>query len=267
MAFELPEHPAPDLPARWCVFDGAQLWLRGQSLPDAAPAGCALTAQRFLGVHEGRNLFMAELVGAPPADGEWLSLRPALMAMPASQVQAAARAAQLRQFFRSHRFCGHCAAPLAVSHDQLGRHCPSCGQVYYPRISPAMMVLVQRGRELLLARSPHFAPGVYSALAGFVEPGETLEECVHRETFEEVGVRIKNLRYAFSQSWPFPHSLMLAFIAEYEGGEIHPQEGEIEDARWFDIDTLPTLPTPISIARHLIEHACGQMRGNGAASA
>ncbi|XLM19642.1 NAD(+) diphosphatase, partial [Chromobacterium piscinae] len=155
------------------------------------------------------------------------------------QVQAAARAAQLRQFLRNHRFCGHCATPLAVSADQLGRHCPSCGQVYYPRISPAMMVLVHRGRELLLARSPHFTPGVYSALAGFVEPGETLEECVHRETWEEVGIKVKNLRYAFSQSWPFPHSLMLAFTAEYDSGDIRPQEGEIEDAGWFDIDALP----------------------------
>ncbi|POZ60361.1 NAD(+) diphosphatase [Chromobacterium alticapitis] len=260
MSFELPQHPAPGLPARWCVFDGARLWLPGQSLPGAAPAGCDLTGQRFLGIHERHNLFMAELVGPPPAKEEWLPLRPALMAMPASQVQAAARAAQLRQFFRSHRFCGHCATPLAVSDDQLGRHCPSCCQVYYPRISPAMMVLVRRGRELLLARSPHFSPGVYSALAGFVEPGETLEECVHRETLEEVGVKVRNLRYAFSQSWPFPHSLMLAFIADYDSGDIQPQEGEIEDAGWFDIDALPGLPSVISIANRLILHACEQIR-------
>ncbi|MCD4500837.1 NAD(+) diphosphatase [Chromobacterium vaccinii] len=255
MPFELPQQPAPELPARWCVFNGGLLWLQNQQLPPHPPAGCALTGQRFLGIHEGSNLFMADLIGeAPPQAGEWLPLRPALMAMPAAQVQAAARAAQLRQFFRSHRFCSHCATPLAVNSDQLGRHCPSCGQVYYPRISPAMMVLVRRGRELLLARSPHFTPGMYSALAGFVEPGETLEECVHRETLEEVGIKVKNLRYAFSQSWPFPHSLMLAFTADYDCGDIQPQEGEIEDAGWFDIDALPMLPTPISIAYHLIAH-------------
>ncbi|MEO9382740.1 NAD(+) diphosphatase [Chromobacterium phragmitis] len=264
MPFELPQQPAPELPARWCVFNGSLLWLLDQQLPARPPVDSPLTGQRFLGVHEGCNLFMAELVGPPPAEGEWLPLRPALLAMPLPQVQAAARAAQLRQFFRSHRFCGHCATPLAISSDQLGRHCPSCGQVYYPRISPAMMVLVHRGRELLLARSPHFAPGVYSALAGFVEPGETLEECVHRETLEEVGVRVKNLKYAFSQSWPFPHSLMLAFTAEYESGDILPQEGEIEDASWFDIDALPSLPTPISIARRLVDHTCGWLRSQNA---
>ncbi|KIA81620.1 NADH pyrophosphatase [Chromobacterium piscinae] len=262
MAFELPQQPAPNLPARWCIFDDSRLWLLDKSLPASAPAGCALTGQRFLGIHEQHNLFLAELVGAPPATGEWLPLRPALLALPAEQVQAAARAAQLRQFLRNHRFCGHCATPLAVNSDQLGRHCPSCGQVYYPRISPAMMVLVHRGRELLLARSPHFTPGVYSALAGFVEPGETLEECVHRETWEEVGIKVKNLRYAFSQSWPFPHSLMLAFTAEYDSGDIRPQEGEIEDAGWFDIDALPPLPTVISIANHLITHSSEQIRNH-----
>ncbi|AUH50566.1 NAD(+) diphosphatase [Chromobacterium sp. ATCC 53434] len=260
MPFELPQQAAPELPARWCVFDGSRLWLLDGELPSLPPAGCALTGQRFLGIHEERNLFLAELVGEPPRDGEWLALRPALATLPAGQIPAAARAAQLRQFLRSHRFCGHCATPLIVGGDQLGRHCPSCGQVYYPRISPAMMVLVSRGRQLLLARSPHFTPGMYSALAGFVEPGETLEECVHRETWEEVGIKVKNLRYAFSQSWPFPHSLMLAFTAEYDGGEITPQAGEIEDAGWFDIDALPQLPSGISIAHHLIRHVCDRMR-------
>ncbi|WP_047243759.1 NAD(+) diphosphatase [Chromobacterium subtsugae] len=254
MPFQLPQQPAPALPARWCVFDGSQLWLLDKRLPSLPPEGCQLTGTSFLGVHEEHNLFMAELVGIRPEQGEWLPLRPALMALPAAQIQAAARAAQLRQFRHSHRYCGHCASPLQTSRDQVGKHCPSCGQVYYPRISPAMMVLVNRGRELLLARSPHFTPGMYSALAGFVEPGETLEECVHRETLEEVGIRVKNLRYAFSQSWPFPHSLMLAFTAEYDGGDIRPQEDEIEDAGWFDIDALPTLPSPISIAHHLIAH-------------
>jgi NAD+ diphosphatase len=107
---------------------------------------------------------------------------------------------------------------------------------------------------LLLARSPHFLPGVYSALAGFVEPGETVEQCVHRETQEEVGVRVKNLRYVCSQSWPFPHSLMLAFTAEYDGGDIRPQPGEIEDAGWYHIDTLPTIPAQLSVAYQLIRH-------------
>ena len=115
------------------------------------------------------------------------------------------------------------------------------------------MGLVRRGRELLLARSPHFPEGMYSALAGFVEPGETLEQTLEREVREEVGVEITNLRYFGSQPWPFPHSLMIAFVADYVSGEIVPQPGEIEAADWFGIDRLPRLPNPFSIARRLID--------------
>jgi len=134
--------------------------------------------------------------------------------------------------------------------------CRNCGLLAYPRISPAVMVLVSRGNELLLARSPHFKPGVFSALAGFVEAGETLEQCAVREVREEVGIEITNLRYFQSQPWPFPDSLMLAFFADYAGGVITPEPSEIEAAEWFARDQLPTLPDPVSIARRLIDAAC-----------
>lgn len=123
-----------------------------------------------------------------------------------------------------------------------------------------MMTLVWRGRELLLARAPHFAPGMFSALAGFVEPGESLEQCVHREVAEEVGVRVRDLRYYGSQSWPFPHSLMVAFTAEWAGGEIVRQEDEIEAAGWFPIDALPTIPPRFSISGHLIRDTAEALR-------
>lgn len=137
--------------------------------------------------------------------------------------------------------------------------CPACGLVAYPRISPAVMVLIGRGNELLLARSPRFKPGVYSALAGFVEAGETLEQCAIREVREEVGLEISNLRYFRSQSWPFPDSLMVAFFADYAGGSITPEAEEIEDARWFLPNALPPLPEPVSLARQLIDAACARM--------
>ena len=121
------------------------------------------------------------------------------------------------------------------------------------------MCLVRRRREILLARSPRFAPGMYSALAGFVEPGESLEQCLAREVLEETGVRIANVRYFASQPWPFPHSLMIAFVADYAGGELAPAAEEIEDAQWFDIDALPNLPNRISIARRLIDGVVGEM--------
>jgi NAD+ diphosphatase len=118
------------------------------------------------------------------------------------------------------------------------------------------MALVTRGSEILLARSPHFPAGMYSALAGFVEPGESLEQCLAREVAEEVGVRISNSRYFASQPWPFPHSLMIAFVCDYAGGELKPQAGEIEDAKWFEVLQLPKLPSRISIARRLIDSVC-----------
>ena len=124
------------------------------------------------------------------------------------------------------------------------------------------MCLVRRGREILLARSPHFAPGMYSALAGFVEPGESLEQCLAREVLEETGVRIANPRYFASQPWPFPHSLMIAFVADYAGGEITPAPDEIEDAQWFALDALPKLPNRISIARRLIDGVVAEMRAS-----
>jgi NAD+ diphosphatase len=124
------------------------------------------------------------------------------------------------------------------------------------------MALVKRENQILLARSPHFPPGMYSALAGFVEPGESLEQCVAREVFEEVGVRISNTRYFASQSWPFPHSLMIAFVCEWVSGEIKRQETEIEEAKWFEVLQLPKLPSKISIARKLIDAVVEEMRGN-----
>jgi NAD+ diphosphatase len=122
------------------------------------------------------------------------------------------------------------------------------------------MALVRRlPDEILLARAPRFPPGMYSALAGFVEPGETLEQCLQREVLEEVGVRVRNLRYFASQPWPFPHSLMIAFVADWEDGEIRADPREIEAAAWFNLRSLPQLPAPISIARRLIDAVVAEM--------
>ena len=144
-----------------------------------------------------------------------------------------ARAFQVVEWDRTHRYCGRCGTPTRQKADERAKECPKCGYVAYPRVSPAMMALVTRGREILLARSHRFVNGVYSALAGFVEPGETIEDCVRREVREEVGVEIDDITYFASQSWAFPHSLMIAYTAEYAGGEIRLEDAEIADARWF----------------------------------
>ena len=165
----------------------------------------------------------------------------------------AGRAFQILEWQRNHRFCGRCGAETGPGPEELAFTCPGCGQHHFPRITPAVIFLVHRGEEALLARSPGFRPGGYSTLAGFVEPGETLETAVRREAHEEVGVRLADVVYYGSQPWPFPHSLMIGFTATYDGGDVVCQEGEIEDARWFHVDGLPPVSQKLSIARRLVE--------------
>lgn len=221
-------------------------------------------ARHYLGVLDGLDCWAGVLSAVPPG---WrpVPLRAAMMQLPEPLMSLAGRAAQVLEWDRAHRFCGVCGTPTELQETERARKCPACGHVAYPRISPAMMALVWRanaGRsELLLARAPHFAQGMYSALAGFVEPGESLEECVRREVAEEVGVEVANLRYFGSQSWPFPHSLMVAFTAEWVSGDIVRQESEIEAAGWFPIDALPGIPPRFSIAGHLIRDTVAALQG------
>ena len=184
---------------------------------------------------------------------EWKGLRALFGVLPDEETGIAVRAMQLAEWTRTHRHCGACGTLMQKQPGERAMHCPSCGFTAYPRIAPAMMVLVRNGPKVLLGRAPNFVNGVYSALAGFVEAGESVEECVHREVAEEVGIRIDNLRYFRSQSWPFPNSLMLAFVADYAGGDVTPDPAELVDARWFGIDELPKLPMRFSISRALID--------------
>jgi NAD+ diphosphatase len=160
---------------------------------------------------------------------------------------------QLLDWDESTRFCSRCGEQTVQSESERVKICPSCSLHQYPRVSPAMIVAVIRNDTLLLARSSRWRNGFYSVLAGFVEPGESLEECVHREVQEEVGIQITNLRYFGSQPWPFPHSLMVGFTADWAGGEITPDPEEIADAYWCGPDKLPLIPGPISLARQLID--------------
>jgi len=212
-------------------------------------------AQHYLGQLEGVGCIAIRVAAdAPlPAGWEWRWLRTLFLHLPDDWLALAGRAFQIVEWDRSHQFCGRCGTATRDKSGERAKECPACGHVVYPRVSPAMMVLVTRGRELLLARAKRFPQAMYSALAGFVEPGESIEDCVHREVREEVGVQVDALRYVASQSWPFPHSLMIAYTAEYVGGEVRPCDDEIADARWFAIDALPQLPSPVSISRMLID--------------
>jgi NAD+ diphosphatase len=209
----------------------------------------------YLGRLAGSDCWAAELPkdAAAPAGLSWEGLRTLFSVLEDAQFALAGRALQLVDWDRTHRYCGRCGTLTEPKAQERVRVCPACKLSAYPRVAPAVMALVRRGRELLLARGPHFPPGMYSALAGFVEPGESLEQCLAREVAEEVGVQISNIRYFASQSWPFPHSQMIAFICDWKSGEIRPQAGEIEEANWFEVLQLPKLPSKISIARRLID--------------
>lgn len=171
--------------------------------------------------------------------------------------QIAGRAVQIVDWDRTHQFCGRCGGPMDSLPTERAKKCPVCGLTNFPRLSPAIIIAVVRhteaGPKLLLARNHRFPAGRYSVIAGFVEPGESLEECAQREVMEEVGIAIKNIQYIASQPWPFPNSLMLGFSAEYAGGDFVLEEAEIAEAGWFAPDALPQLPPPISIARRLID--------------
>lgn len=195
-----------------------------------------------------------------PAGMRYVGLRTLFFKVPDPLLALAARAFQIIHFDRTHRYCGRCGTVTRSRASERARECPACGLVAYPRVSPAMMALVTRGKEMLLARAHRFAPGMYSALAGFVEPGETIEDCVRREVREEVGVDVGALTYFASQSWAFPHSLMIAYTAEYASGEIRLDDEEIAEARWFHVDELPKLPASVSIARRLIEATAARLR-------
>ena len=209
-----------------------------------------------VGQWQGLSCYAADVAQLPGIPfGEATPLRAIFQLGGPELFALAGRASQLLDWQSHHRFCGRCASVNVMKSGENALQCPGCGLVVYPRISPAVMVLVRHGDKLLLARSPHFKPGVFSALAGFVEAGETLEECARREVREEVGIEIANLRYFDSQPWPFPNSLMVAFFADYAAGTITPDPREIEAADWFSLDALPLLPEPISISRRLIDAA------------
>ncbi|MBO0693884.1 MAG: NAD(+) diphosphatase [Acidimicrobiaceae bacterium] len=196
-----------------------------------------------------------------PAGYRWAHLRELGGAWPTEEWALAGRAVQLVEWRRTHRYCGRCGHETEPSPGERAMRCPSCGLLAFPVVSPAVIVLVRKGEQILLAANRTFRGGMYSILAGFVEPGENIEETLHREVFEEVGIHVKNLRYVASQPWPFPHSLMIGYTAEWESGEIQPDGDEILDAGWYSADDLPPIPPPLSIAGRLINDWIREVQG------
>ena len=251
-----------DEAAWWFAFREDKLLVHEDSFSIRIPCavnfsdlGLAASSQHYLGLLDGRRCYAVELQDDLPAPRgmTYEGLRQVYDRVDEDLFWVAARAVQIVEWERTHRFCGRCGVRTEPRETERAKKCPQCGLLDFPRLSPAIIVLVERGDKVLMARSRRFPPGMFSVLAGFVEPGESLEETVAREVKEEVGISIRDLRYFASQPWPFPHSLMIGFTAAYAGGEILIDAAEIEEAGWFTADALPSLPGKISIARKLID--------------
>lgn len=186
---------------------------------------------------------------------KFISMRGAIMSFESEGFLAIAKANQILLWDRNTRYCGKCGGKTVADEHERVKRCPNCGLDFYPRISPAVIVQITKGDEMLLGQNARFQnTKMYSCIAGFMEPCETFEECLAREVMEEINIKIKNIKYFASQPWPFPDSLMVGFTAEYDSGELKPDGIEIVDARWFKADNLPeTLPNPYSIARRLVD--------------
>ena len=255
-------------PALWFAFRKTEfLALNGSHRPelpccvDLAEHGLSARRSQYLGLLGTRHCYAVDIPESQTLPEGWiaLGLRDLFARVEETLAALAGRAFQILEWDRDHQYCSRCGAPTEPRADERSRSCPKCGLTSYPPVSPAVMILVLDGRKLLLARKPIWPDGRFSALAGFVEPGEMLEDTVRRETREEVGVEVENIRYFGSQPWPFPHSLMIAFTAEYAGGEIRPDGVEIVEAHWFEPERLPKLPPRISISRRLIDSVAGKL--------
>lgn len=243
------------------VFQGALMLVRAAdlALPGAAElARLPLVRERLhpVGALDGRYCQAAwcEPGIDAPNGFEWRPMRSLFGALDDDLLGVAGRAAQIAEWARTHRFCGACGQPMALVAGERCFKCLACQMIAYPRISPAMMVLIRKGPQVLLALHAASPTKRFTPLAGFLEAGESIEEAVHREVFEEVGLRVHNLQYFSSQSWPFPHSLMIAFTADYLDGEIRIDENELVEARWFGPgDAWPERVPHISISSILVD--------------
>ena len=219
----------------------------------------AVDYKHYLGRWESRACFALAATGRPPEGFASTGLRAWLGRVEPDFFYLAGRAKQIVEWHRQHRFCGRCGTATEDHATDRAKHCPNCGLTIYPRLSPSIIVLVRKGEHMLLARNVAWPTTMFSTLAGFVEPGESIEQTVHREVAEEVGIEVTNLRYLGSQSWPFPNSLMLGFHADYTSGEFVFHDGEIAEARWFHYRELPNVPGGTAISRWLINAFIDEM--------
>lgn len=249
-----------NIPAYWLIFKGDELLINpydNLKLPfsdSLKEFSIQPIKKHYLGTLSDHPCYAVEVVDdmLAPAGMFFKDLKSSFRILDEDIYLLAGRAIQIINWDKDHQFCGRCGFPTVTADHEMAKICPECHFMNFPRLSPAIITAIVKENKLLMAKHS-YGLARYSLIAGFVEPGETLEEAVARETVEEVGIKVKNIRYFGSQPWPFPHSLMIGFIAEYESGEIKVDGKEIEDAKWFSVDEITPLPSKLSISGDLIE--------------
>ncbi|MFA0088613.1 NAD(+) diphosphatase [Vibrio sp. E150_011] len=246
-------------PAYWCVVAGSELWLQDGQIPFGLAETFSLPASQAIQIGEYQGAPVMWINDAD-VDGcrELTSLRE-LLSLPEALFCQLSKAIQYGHMTQSMRFCPQCGGRAHLNHNQLAMQCQDCRTLHYPRIFPCIIVAVRKGTQILLAQHNRHAGSMYTVIAGFLEVGETLETCVAREIEEETGIKVKNIRYFGSQPWAFPTSMMMAFLADYDSGEVKPDYSELKDAQWFDTEALPHIAPEGTIARALIEETVNRV--------
>lgn len=245
---------------RYYIFNEGCLLLCGKefsSVPTELPKGIEIGEVRFFVDTDGEKCYVARSNQENLPDGMmWMDLRESFHVLPEKEYRMAGKASELLYFDRHHRYCGLCGGPMEWS-SAISKRCTHCGEELWPKLSTAIIVLIHRGKEVLLVKAKNFRRDYYGLVAGFVETGESLEECVAREVMEETGLKVSNIQYFGSQPWPYPMGLMIGFHADYAEGEIVLRDGELCDAAFFTRENIPAIPGKMSMARMLIDDWLG----------
>ena len=249
--------------AWWFILAKGQIILqpKGNFIPygniDDLPFPAQLIVNPIrIGDYHSSPCYLVELADQQDVGlGEYSDLRALLGHVDDALFNMSGRAFQISLFYQSHQYCGQCANKMHAIDWEIAMKCYHCQHRCYPRVSPCIIVAIRKDKQILLAlhhRHKKDPNPIYTVLAGFTEAGETLETCVAREVYEESGIKVKNIQYVASQPWPFPHSLMMGFLADYDSGDIRVDKHELAEAAWYDVDDLPNIPNQGTIARKLI---------------
>jgi len=238
----------------WFIFSNDKLLVSENNAALPCYQDFSLQRTLYLGTLRDSHVFAGEIAKENNISfgWQWKHLRSLYPVLNEETFAIAGKALQLIHWDRTNQFCGHCGNSTFHRQDERCRECNTCKQLFYPKLAPVIMILIKKEDKILLARSPNFPGQSYSVLAGYVDPGETLEQCIAREIYEEVRIKVKNIKYFHSQSWPFSHSLIIGFTCEWLEGEIQIDPQEIEAANWFDLSNIPELPPKFSLAYTLI---------------